>query len=167
MNLKTTYLGLELKSPLVASSSPYMQDLDKIKEMEDAGAAAVVLHSLYEEEIQQERHALMHHMEYGTDSYAESLSYFPEPEVFYAKTDTYLEHIRKAHESVDIPVIASLNGASLGGWIMFAKKMEESGASAIELNSYNVPTDPDRSGTQVEHLLLEIVKSVKDIVSIL
>ena len=166
MNLKTTYLGLELKSPLVASSSPFMQDLDKIKEMEDAGAAAVVLHSLYEEEIQQERHALMHHMEYGTDSYAESLSYFPEPEVFYAKTDTYLEHIRKARESVDIPVIASLNGVSLGGWIMFAQKMEESGASAIELNTYNVPTDSDRSGTQVEQLLLGIVKSVKDSVSI-
>ena len=109
MNLKTTYLGLELKSPLVASSSPFMQDLDKIKEMEDAGAAAVVLHSLYEEEIQQERHALMHHMEYGTDSYAESLPYFPEPEVFYAKTDTYLNHIRKVREAVDIPVIASLN----------------------------------------------------------
>jgi dihydroorotate dehydrogenase (fumarate) len=166
MNLKTTYLGLELKSPLVASSSPFMQDLDKIKEMEDAGAAAVVLHSLYEEEIQQERYALMHHLDYGTESFAESLSYFPEPEVFYAKTDNYLEHIRKAQESVDIPVIASLNGVSLGGWSKFAKDMEQAGASAIELNTYNVPTNPETSGTDIEQVLLAIVKSVRGSVDI-
>jgi len=166
MNIQTTYLGMELKSPLVASSSPFMQNLNKIKQMEDAGAAAVVLHSLYEEEIQQERHALMHHMEYGTDSFAESLSYFPEPEVFYAKTDAYLEHISKAREVVDIPVIASLNGASLGGWIEFAKKMEQAGANAIELNTYNVPTDVTQQGTHVERLIIEIVRSVKESIDI-
>jgi len=143
-----------------------MQDLSKIKQMEDAGASAVVLHSLYEEEINQERHALMHHMEYGTDSFAEALSYFPEPEVFYAKTDAYLEHIRKARQAVDIPVIASLNGSSLGGWISFAKKMEEAGASAIELNVYNVPTDPKLVGSTVEQLTIEIVKLVKTAVNI-
>lgn len=166
MNLKTKYLGLELKSPLVASSSPFMQDLDKIKAMEDAGAAAVVLHSLYEEEIQQERHALMHHLDYGTESYAESLSYFPEPDVFYAKTDAYLEHLRKAQESVEIPVIASLNGATLGGWIEFAQKMEQAGASAIELNTYNVPTDITLQGTHVERLTVEMVRAVKDSINI-
>lgn len=166
MNLKTTYLGLELKSPLVASASPLMQDLDNIKKMEDAGAAAVVLNSLYEEEIRAERHALMHHLEQGTESYAEALSYFPEPEVFYAKTDVYLEHITKAREAVDIPVIASLNGASIGGWISFAKKMEEAGASAIELNIYNVPTDHTLTGATIEQLTLEIVKSVKDAVKL-
>ena len=123
MNLQTTYLGMKLRSPLVASASPLMQDLDNIKKLEDVGVAAVVLHSLYEEEIRLERHALMHHLEHGTDSYAESLSYFPEPQVFYAKTDAYLEHIRKAREVVGIPVIASLNGSSLGGWIGFAQHM--------------------------------------------
>lgn len=166
MNLKTTYMGLELKSPLVASASPLMKDLDNIKQMEDAGAAAVVLHSLYEEEIKRERHALMRHLEQGTESFPEALSYFPEPEVFYAKTDAYLEHLQKAQEAVDIPVIASLNGNSLGGWISFAQKMQEAGASAIELNIYNVPTDPTLAGAAVEDLTVEIVKSVKDAVQL-
>jgi dihydroorotate dehydrogenase (fumarate) len=134
--------------------------------MEDAGAAAVVLHSLYEEEIRQERQALLHHLEHGTDSYAEALSYFPEPEVFYAKTDAYLEHIRKAREAVAIPVIASLNGSTLGGWMNFAQQMEQAGASAIELNTYNIPTDPGLSGAKVEQLTIDIVKSVKDVVSL-
>lgn len=166
MDLRTTYLGMELQSPLVASASPLMQDLDNIKKLEDAGASAVVLHSLYEEEIRHERHALIHYLEHGTDSYAEALSYFPEPEVFYAKTDAYLEHIRKARETVDIPVIASLNGSSLGGWISFAKQMEQVGASAIELNIYNVPTDTTLTGASVEQSTLEIVKSVTDSVSL-
>ena len=166
MDLKTTYLGLELKSPLVASASPLMKELDNLKKLEDAGASALVLHSLYEEEIRAERHALMHHLEYGTDSYAEALSYFPEPEVFYAKTDAYLEHIRKARELVDVPVIASLNGSSLGGWTDFAKKMEEAGASALELNIYNVPTDPKQSGADVEQMTVAIVKAVKAAVKI-
>ena len=108
----------------------------------------------------------MHHMEYGTESHAEALSYFPEPEVFYAKTDAYLEHISKAREAVDIPVIASLNGSSLGGWVKFAQKMEQAGASAVELNIYNVPSDPSHTGTIIENLTLEIVKSVKDSVSL-
>ena len=166
MNLKTTYLGMELKSPLVASASPLMQDLDNIKKFEDVGAAALVLHSLYEEEIRLERQALMHHLEHGTESYAEALSYFPEPQVFYAKTDAYLEHIRKAREVVDIPVIASLNGSSLGGWIDFAQQMQEAGASAIELNTYNVPTDPNQAGSEVEQLTVDIVEAVRDAVSI-
>ena len=166
MNLQTTYLGMELKSPLVASASPLMQDLDNIKKMEDSRAAALVLNSLYEEEIRQERHALMNHLDYGTESYAEALSYFPEPETFYAKTDAYLEHIRKAREAVDIPVIASLNGSSFGGWISFAQQMEEAGASAIELNIYNVPTDPNQSGSEVEQMTVDIVEAVKEAVSV-
>lgn len=166
MNLQTTYLGMKLRSPLVASASPLMQDLDNIKKLEDVGVAAVVLHSLYEEEIRLERHALMHHLEHGTESYAESLSYFPEPQVFYAKTDAYLEHIRKAREVVGIPVIASLNGSSLGGWIGFAQQMQEAGASAIELNTYNVPTDLNQSGAEVERLVMNIVEAVRDAVNI-
>ncbi len=166
MNLQTTYLGMELKSPLVASASPLMQDLDNIKKMEDSRAAALVLNSLYEEEIRQERHALMNHLDYGTESYAEALSYFPEPETFYAKTDAYLEHIRKAREAVDIPVIASLNGSSFGGWISFAQQMEEAGASAIELNIYNVPTDSNQSGSEVEQMTVDIVEAVKEAVSV-
>jgi len=166
MDIKTTYMGMELKSPLVASPSPLMQDLGKIKELEDAGASAVVLHSLYEEEIQQERHALMRHLEVGIESYAEALSYFPEPETFYAKTDAYLEHITKAQEAVDIPVIASLNGSSLGGWTRYANLMQEAGASAVELNIYNVPTDINQSGSEVEQMTVDIVGSVKEAVDI-
>jgi dihydroorotate dehydrogenase (fumarate) len=166
MNLQTSYLGLELRSPLVASASPLMRELDNIKQLEDAGAAAVVLHSLYEEEIRQERHALLHHLEHGTNSYAEALSYFPEPEVFYAKTDAYLEHIRKAREAVNIPVIASLNGSTLGGWTGFAYQMQKAGASALELNIYNIPTDPHQTGAEVEELTIDIVVEVKKAVSI-
>jgi dihydroorotate dehydrogenase (fumarate) len=166
MKLQTNYQGLELRSPLVASASPLMRELDNIKQLEDAGAAAVVLHSLYEEEIRQERHALLHHLEHGTNSYAEALSYFPEPEVFYAKTDAYLEHIRKAREAVNIPVIASLNGSTLGGWTGFAHQMQQAGASALELNIYNIPTDPNQAGAEVEQLTIDIVVEVKKAVSI-
>ena len=166
MKLDTSYMGLHLKSPLVASASPLMQDLDNIKRFEEAGASAVVLHSLYEEEIELERQALFNHLDYGTESYAEALSYFPEPETYYAKTDAYLEHLRNARDAVDIPVIGSLNGSSLGGWTNFARRFEESGASAIELNIYNVPTDPYQSGYEVEQLTVDIVKSVKEAVSI-
>ena len=166
MNLDTSYLGLSLKSPLVASASPLMKDLDNIKRMEDAGVAAVVLHSLFEEEINLERHALMNHLDYGTESFSEALSYFPEPQTFYAKTDAYLNHIRQARELVDIPVIASLNGASPGGWVSFAKQMEDANASAIELNIYHVPTDPYQSSATVEQATIDIVKSVKEAVNI-
>jgi dihydroorotate dehydrogenase (fumarate) len=161
VNIKTTYLGMELKSPLVASASPLAKELDNIKRMEDAGAAAVVLNSFYEEEVEHERQSLHHYLEYGTESYAEALSYFPEPDVFYAKTDEYLERIRKAREATAIPIIPSLNGSSLGGWVNFAKNMEEAGASALELNIYNIPSDVNQAGAEVEDLTLDIVKSVK------
>jgi dihydroorotate dehydrogenase (fumarate) len=166
MDFSTSYLGLKLRSPLVASASPLAKELDNIIRMEDAGVAAVVLNSLYEEEIRLERHALMHHLEYGTESYAEALSYFPEPEVFYAKTDAYLEHIRRSAERVDIPIIASLNGSSLGGWTAFAQRMESAGASAIELNIYSIPTKFDVPGADIEQEMLEIVAAVKEAVNV-
>ncbi|MCA9889798.1 MAG: dihydroorotate dehydrogenase-like protein [Anaerolineae bacterium] len=166
MNIQTKYLGFDLRSPLVASASPLAKELDNIKKMEDAGLSAVVLNSLYEEEIRAERQALLHHLEYGTESYAEALSYFPEPEVFYAKTDAYLEHISKCREAVDIPVIASLNGSTLGGWTEFALKMQEAGASALELNIYSIPTDFEQPGADVEQNVIGIVNSVKEAISI-
>jgi dihydroorotate dehydrogenase (fumarate) len=166
MDIQTTYLGLKLRSPLVASASPIMEDLDNIRKLEDAGAGAVVLNSLYEEQIKAEREALMHHLDYGTESFAESLTYFPEPDTFYAKTDDYLNQIRNAREAVDIPVIASLNGSSAGGWTSFAEKMEAAGASAIELNVYNIPSDIDRPGMDVEKMTVEIVQAVKSTVEI-
>ena len=166
VDITTTYLGMTLKSPLVASASPLAQDLDNIKRMEDAGAAAVVLNSLYEEQIQLERESLLHYLSYGTESYAEALNFFPEPEIFYAKSDSYLEHIRKCREQTDIPIIPSLNGATLGGWVSFAKEMEEAGASAIELNIYNIPTDPNQAGVEVENLTVDIVRAVKENVSV-
>lgn len=166
MDLSTTYLGLKLRSPLVASASPYAKELDNIKKLAESGASAIVLNSLYEEEIRLEQEALLHHMEFGTESYAEALSYFPEPEVFYAKTDDYLKHLFKAQDSVDVPIIASLNGSTLGGWTSFAQKMQEAGASAIELNIYNIPTDIKQSGAEVEQMYVDIVKSVKSSIKI-
>ena len=119
MNLTTTYLGLKLRTPLVPSASPLSQNSDNIKRMEDAGASAVVLHSLFEEQIRHERHELQHHLDQGTETYPEALSYFPEPEEFNVGPEAYLEHIAKAKASVNIPIIASLNGSTFGGWTKF------------------------------------------------
>lgn len=166
MSIETTYLGLKLRSPLVASASPLAKDLDNIKRLEEAGASAIVLNSLYEEEIRRERQALAHHMEYGTESFPEALSYFPEPETYQAKTDDYLEQIRKAREATDFPIIASLNGASIGGWTRFAELMQEAGAHAIELNIYYIPTDLQELGTDVEQNVVTIVQAVKNRVQI-
>src|SRR5690349_5498568 len=133
---------MKLRSPLVVSANPLTENLDNIKRMEDIGAGAVVLFSLFEEQIRQEQQALHHYQTHGTESYAEALTYFPEPVEYHTTSDAYLEHIQKAKETVDIPIIASLNGSSLGGWVTFAKKIEEAGADALELNLYNIPTDP-------------------------
>lgn len=161
MDTTTTYLGLELKSPLVVSASPLSEQIDKIRELEDQGAAAVVLYSLFEEQIRLEEHELHHHTTLGTNSYAEALSYFPEPEEYRVGPEGYLEHIRKAKAAVDIPIIASLNGSTPGGWTAFAKEMESAGADALELNIYSIPTDIHLSGAEVEANTLEIVRSVK------
>ena len=166
MDLTTTYLGMSLRSPLVASASPLSDEVSKIKRMEDAGVAAVVLYSLFEEQIEIEQLELFHHLTYGTESYAEALSFFPEPAEFKTGPDKYLEHIQAAKAAVDIPIIASLNGKSLGGWTSFARKIEEAGADALELNIYNVPTEVDLSGTDVEQSYVDIVKAVCDTVKI-
>ncbi len=161
MDLRTTYLGLKLRTPLVPSASPLSEEISNIKRMEDAGASAVVLNSLFEEQITHETLEHAHYMELGTESYAESLSYFPEPEEILHKADEYIEHLRHAKESVEIPIIASLNAYTPGGWTEYAKHIEEAGADALELNIYNIPTDMELSGHDVETSYIEIVKSVK------
>lgn len=166
MKLSTNYLGLKLRSPLVPSASPLAEDGDSIKRMEDAGAGAVVLHSLFEEQIVSERIELDQHLTEGTESFAEALSFFPEPAEFRVGPEEYLALIATAKKSVEIPVIASLNGSSQGGWIHYAKDMQQAGADALELNIYHIPTDMDMEGAEVEKNTLEIVKSVKASVTI-
>ena len=161
MDLSTTYLGLKLRTPLVPSACSLCADLDNIKKMEDAGASAVVLHSLFEEQLTLEQYELDHHMTHGTDSFAEALSYFPESSEYRLGPEDYLEHIAKAKKSVKIPIIASLNGTSTGGWIDYAKKIQEAGADALELNIYYIPTDFNLTSVQVEQTYLDILKAVK------
>jgi dihydroorotate dehydrogenase (fumarate) len=166
MDLSTEYLGLKLRSPLVPAASPLSEDIDTIKQMEDAGASAVVLYSLFEEQLRQDSAELAHNLEQGTESFAEALSYFPEPEEFKLGPEEYLAHIAKAKKAVKIPIIASLNGSSVGGWTKYAKAMQQAGADAIELNIYNIPTDMELTSTEVEQIYLDIVKAVKSEVKI-
>jgi dihydroorotate dehydrogenase (fumarate) len=166
MDLSTTYLGLNLRTPLMPSASPLSEDINNIKRMEDAGAAAVVLHSLFEEQLRQERLELHQHLTHGTESFAESLTYFPEPCQFLVGPEEYLNHIRKAKEAVDIPIIASLNGSSVGGWTDYAHKIAQAGADALELNIYSIPTDMNQTGAEVEQMNLEILQAVKSVVAI-
>jgi dihydroorotate dehydrogenase (fumarate) len=166
MNLKTNYLGLELENPLVPSSSPLSRTLDGLRQMEDAGASAVVLYSLFEEQILQESHTLNEHLLQGTESFAEALDYFPEAPEFKHGPDVYLNHIRRAKETMSIPIIASLNGVSDGWWVRYAKDIEQAGADALELNLYYLPTSLDESGEAVEKLYLEALAHVKSVVSI-
>ena len=166
IDLTTRYLGLALESPLVCSSSPMMQEVDNLRRMEDAGAAAVVLHSLFEEQITLESQDLDRNLFHGTESYAEALSYFPDMESFEIGPEAYLEHVRKAKEALSIPVVASLNGISTGGWVGWAKRIEAAGADAIELNTYFMPTDLEVSGSQLEEMYLELVRDVKASVKI-
>lgn len=166
MNLTTHYLGLTLKSPIVPSASPLSYTLDGIKKMEDAGAAAVVMYSLFEEQILQESLQLDHYLTYGTQSYSEALDYFPEPESFNVGPDQYLDRLARAKAATDIPIIGSLNGVSSGGWIKHAKLIEEAGADALELNIYYIPTDPGMTGAAVEEMYVNDVKEVKKNVNI-
>jgi dihydroorotate dehydrogenase (fumarate) len=166
MDLTTTYLGKELKNPIVAAASPLSRHIDNIRRLEDAGASAVVLFSLFEEEILHETRELDHYLTYGTESYAEALSYLPAVSEFYLGPEEYLEHIRQAKAAVDIPIIGSLNGVSSGGWINYARKIESAGADAIELNLYYIPTDPALSSDDVERLYLNALKMVKMSVNI-
>ncbi|MFH1681810.1 MAG: dihydroorotate dehydrogenase-like protein [Candidatus Eisenbacteria bacterium] len=166
MDLTTHYLGMKLRSPLVPSASPLTEEIGNIRKMEDAGAGAVVLHSLFEEQIVRESLELDRFTSKGTESFAEALTYFPEPEEYRLGPDEYLNHIRKAKEAVKIPVIASLNGASTGGWTEYAGRMQEAGADALELNIYYIPTDPALSAERIENTYIEIVKSVKSAIGI-
>jgi len=166
MDLSTTYLGLKLPSPLVVSASPLSRDVDGICRLEDAGASAVVLYSLFEEQLRQEEVDLQYHMAAGTESFAESITYFPQPSEFHTGPDGYLNHIRKAKAAVGMPIIASLNGSTLGGWTKFAADIERAGADAIECNIYSIPTDPKLTAADVEKTYLDIVRTVKETVSI-
>ena len=160
-DLTTTYLGLRLRNPLVASAGPLCESLDNIRRMEDAGAAAVVLHSLFEEQINLESHHLDRYLSDGTESFAESTTYFPDMKSYNLGPEGYLEHIRRAKAAVDIPIIGSLNGVSSGGWISYAKKIEQAGADALELNVYYIPTDPDITSSRVEEMYVDLLTDVK------
>jgi dihydroorotate dehydrogenase (fumarate) len=158
--LATDYLGLALRSPLVMSSSPLCEDLDAIRRAEDAGAGAVVLHSLFEEQLTVESHDLDRHLSQHEYNFAEASGYFPEMTSYNLGPEGYLEHVRRAKAAVGIPVIASLNGVSSGGWIDFARRIQEAGADALELNAYFLPTDPLLTGAEVEAMYVDLVRDV-------
>jgi len=166
IDLRTHYLGLELKNPIVAAASPLTESLDHQKRLEDAGVAAVVLPSLFEEQILAEEENLAKVHEFGTDSFAEALNYFPEPDEYRLGTDEYLDRIRSAKKSLSIPVIASLNGTTEGAWIRYAKLFQEAGADAIELNIYSVAADLEQSAADVESQYCHLVQAVASSVSI-
>ncbi len=166
MNLTTSYLGLNLRTPLVVSASPLSAEIGKIREMEDMGASAVVLYSLFEEQLRRDRLELNDRLEQGTDSFPEALTYFPEAGSLNLGPEEYLRHIARAKEAVRIPIIASLNGSSVGGWTEYASQMQKAGADAIELNIYHIATDMNLSGTVVEQSYLDILNAVKSAVTI-
>jgi dihydroorotate dehydrogenase (fumarate) len=166
IDLTTTYLGLKLRTPLVPSASPLSQEIDSIRRLEDGGASAVVLYSLFEEQLRQESLELDHHLSAGSESFAESLTYFPQPGEFRLGPEGYLNHVRKAKEAVGIPIIASLNGATVGGWTKYAKQIEQAGADALECNIYWIPTDMNLTSAEVEQTYLDILHPVKSAVSI-
>ncbi len=166
MNVTTNYLGMLLKNPIVASSSPLSHSVDSIRRLEDAGAAAVVMYSLFEEQIGFDSYYIDFHLTQGVDSYAESISYFPDMQSYNVGPDEYLNLIRRAKEAVDIPIVGSLNGASVGGWTDYATLIEEAGADALELNVYYLPASTAITGSDVEALYLDILASVREVVTI-
>lgn len=166
MDLSTTYCGLALKNPIVPSAGPLSHTLEGMKRLEDNGAAAIVMYSLFEEQIAHEMMELDHYLSYGTESFAEALTYFPESKDYNLGPEEYVELLHKAKTALGIPVIGSLNGVSTGGWVKFAKKIEEAGADALELNVYYIPTDQKLTGADVEDRYLEILHAVKSTVKI-
>ena len=166
MELTTSYLGLTLKNPIVVSPAPISKTLDGIKRLADAGAGAIVMQSLFEEQITEESLRLDQFLSYGTNTYGEALSYFPDLEDYNSGPDRYLDRIRLAKEATDIPIIGSLNGVSTGGWIKYAQKFEEAGADALEFNIYFIPTDPAMTGDDVEAMYFEVVSNVKSSIDI-
>ncbi len=166
IDLKTTYLGKELKNPLVASASPLGKDLDALRRMEDAGCSAVVLHSLFEEQIEVESDELDRHYWNAADVGAEAMQMFPDLEATALGPQEYLNHLSKVKKALAVPVVASLNGVSKGGWTRYAKLMEEAGADALELNIYYLPTDPNTTGAEIEEMTTELVANVNSTVRI-
>src|SRR5262245_17559214 len=156
MNLATRYMGLALPHPLIVGASPLTDDLDMVRQLEDAGAAALVLHSLYEEAVTNEQMSSFFNSENYADSFPEASSYFPDPELV-PGPDEYLEHVRRVKAAVDIPVIGSLNGSSLSGWLSYARLMQEAGAGAIEFPLYRSASDPDTSSADVERKMVQLV----------
>ena len=161
VDLTTTYLGLTLKNPLVASASPLSKKVDTVRRLEDAGISAVVMYSLFEEQISHESHALDHFLSHGSESFAEALTYFPDLDHYNIGPDEYLNLIRKLKQSVSIPVIGSLNGVSAGGWVDHARMIEQAGADALELNIYYLPTDAALPATELEQAYVDLVAAVR------
>ena len=166
VDLTTHYLGLKLRTPLVASASPLSQTIDGIRQLEDAGAAAVVLCSLFEEQLRRESAELDHDLAAGTESTAESITFLPQVGEFKVGPEEYLNHIRKAKEAVGIPIIASINGATLGGWTDYARQMQEAGADAVECNIYKIASDPNVPPAEIEQTYIDILKAIKSVVKI-
>jgi len=166
MRLATTYLGLKLAHPLMAGASPMVDDMGMVKRLEDAGASAIVMHSLFEEQITREEQGTIMDMQLSSNNSAEALSYFPQPDDFRLGPEKYLEQVRRIKAAVAVPVIASLNGTTPAGWLHYGKLMQEAGADALELNVYYIPTDATETATDVEKRTLDIVKAVKSEVQI-
>jgi len=166
MDLSTTYLGLKLPHPLMPGASPMVDDIDNVRRLEDAGASAIVMHSLFEEQISREQVATFVHTESHGQSFAEALTYFPSPEAFALGPEEYLEHVRKVKQAVSVPVIGSLNGFTSGGWLDYAKLIEQAGADALELNVYFLGSDPEESGVSIEERTIKMVGAVREAVRI-
>ncbi len=166
IDLSTEYMGIKLKNPLVASASPLSEDIEKIKQMEEKGISAVVLHSLFEEQIKLQERELNQSLSQGTESYAEALSYFPDLNNYRFAPDEYIDYISRVKDEVKIPIIGSLNGVSQGGWVRYAKKIEEAGADALELNIYYLPTEKNNSCQEIEQIYLDLIKSLRQNITI-
>jgi len=166
VDLTTTYLGMKLKNPLVASPSPLSERLDSVKKMEEAGIAAIVMYSLFEEQIIHESLELDHFLTRGTETFAEALTYLPDIGKYSIGPEKYVERLNQLKREVHIPVIGSLNGVSMGGWTEYAKKIEDAGADALELNLYYLPTDPELTATEIEDNYVQLVRNVREQISI-
>ena len=166
MSLAIKYLGLSLAHPFMPGASPLVDSLDTVRRLEDAGASAIVMHSLFEEQIAREQYATIYHMEMYAGAFAEVSGYFPEPASFALGPEAYLEQIRKIKQAVSVPVIASLNGTTRGGWTRYAEQIEQAGANALELNVYYLPTDPSETALSVERRLLDVLATVRGVVGI-
>lgn len=166
IDLSTEYLGFKLKNPIIASASPLTKKVDLAKRVEEAGASAIVMYSLFEEQITHESRELDHYLTRGTEHYAEALTYFPDLDNYNVGPERYLEQLHKIKQAVNVPVIGSLNGVSTGGWIDYAKRIEEAGADALELNIYYLPTDPNLTSAELEYSYVELVRHVRGTIKI-